>query len=370
VLAVGTPPAGAGRPLSTEALRLVRLGKRFGPVVALEETTLQVEPGEFLTILGPSGSGKTTLLNLVAGFEAPTTGEVWLGDRSLTAEPPNRRNVGMVFQHYALFPHMTVFANVAFPLRLRKLPPREVRARVEEMLELVQLAGLGDRHPRELSGGQQQRVALARALVFRPPLLLMDEPFGALDAHLRSRMQAELRQVHRRLGVTVLFVTHDQEEAMAMADRIAVMARGRLQQLGTARELYERPANAFVAGFVGESNLLRGTLSRAVDGALRLITAGGAELALPPGAPAAAGAATVLVRPEALRITLDGPGGRTGLPGTVEEALYLGPLRKYTVRINPAEALTVRQPGEPGARELAAGDRVRVEWDPRDLRLL
>src|SRR5262249_45009817 len=211
--------------------------KRFGSIVAVDAVTLRVEPGELLTILGPSGSGKSTLLNLIAGFDTPTSGEIVLGDRALTREPPNRRGVGMVFQNYALFPHMTVYPNVAFPLRLRRQPEADIRDRVEDILGVVQLRGLGARYPRELSGGQQQRVALARALVFRPPLLLMDEPFGALDTHLRARMQQELRQLHRQLGITVLFVTHDQEEAMALADRIAVIAHGRLQQVGRPDEL-------------------------------------------------------------------------------------------------------------------------------------
>jgi len=349
----------------------VDLSRRFGPVVALEPTTLEVEPGELLAILGPSGSGKTTLLNLVAGFDAPTSGQVLLGTRSLTHEPPNRRNVGMVFQHYALFPHMTAWANVAFPLRLRRLGEAEIRRRVDDMLAVVQLGGLGDRYPRQLSGGQQQRVALARALVFRPPLLLMDEPFGALDAHLRARMQVELRQLRRRLGITVLFVTHDQEEAMALGDRIAVLAGGRLQQVGTARALYETPANAFVAGFLGESNLLSVAVTTEADGALAAVTAGGTRFRVTGGAAPASGSAVLLIRPEALRLRPATPGGPAAgsLPGTVEDVLYLGAVRRYTVRINADETLTVRGPREAG-HVPDPGEPVRVECDPSALRLL
>jgi putative spermidine/putrescine transport system ATP-binding protein len=366
----GTRPAMAAEEvrLSTEPLQIVGLSKRFGSVVAVDDVTLQVEPGELLTILGPSGSGKTTLLNLIAGFDNPTSGEVLLGGRALTREPPNRRGVGMVFQNYALFPHMTVFANVAFPLRLRRLAEPDIRGRVADILGVVQLAGLAERYPRQLSGGQQQRVALARALVFRPPLLLMDEPFGALDVHLRARMQGELRQLHRQLGITVLFVTHDQEEAMLLADRIAVIARGRLQQVGRAEELYEAPANEFVAGFLGESNLLRGTVASASGGTLHVVTAGGAAFSVA-GRAVAGQAVTLLLRPEAIRLVADPPAGH-GLLGMVDEALYLGGLRKYTIRLSSAETLAARVSTLPGVRPLAPGDRVGVEWDPQDLRLL
>jgi ABC-type Fe3+/spermidine/putrescine transport system ATPase subunit len=274
----------------------------------------------------------------------------------------------MVFQNYALFPHMTVFENVAFPLRLRRLAEPDIRDGVADILRVVQLAGLADRYPRQLSGGQQQRVALARALVFRPPLLLMDEPFGALDAHLRARMQQELRQLHRQLGITVLFVTHDQEEAMILADRIAVIARGRLQQVGRAEALYESPANELVAGFLGESNLLRGTVTSASGGTLHVVTAGGTALRVA-GAAAAGQAVSLLIRPESVRLVAD-PAAGHGLRGVIDEAVYLGGLRKYTIRLNPAETLVARVSTVPSGRPLAPGDPVGVEWDPPDLRLL
>jgi ABC-type Fe3+/spermidine/putrescine transport system ATPase subunit len=272
----------------------------------------------------------------------------------------------MVFQNYALFPHMTVFANVAFPLRLRRMAEPAIRDRVADILGVVQLAGLAERYPRQLSGGQQQRVALARALAFRPPLLLMDEPFGALDAHLRARMQSELRQLHRQLGITVLFVTHDQEEAMILADRIAVIARGRLQQVGRAEELYEAPANEFVAG-LGESNLLRARCVRERR-MLHVVTAGGTALRVPARGVGGSGGEPAHP-PESVRLMADPPAGH-GLPGVVEEALYLGGLRKYTIRLSPAETLVARVSALPGVPPVAPGDRVGVEWDPQDLRLL
>src|ERR1700722_14226693 len=247
-------PAGAGL-----ALRGIR--KAFGPVAALDGIDLEVKPGEFLTILGPSGSGKTTLLKIVAGFELPEEGDVLLGGADVTFTAPARRNVGMVFQNYALFPHLDVRRNIAFPLEVRRLPRAEIDRRVGATLALVDLEGYEGRFPRQLSGGQQQRVALARAIVFDPQLLLLDEPFGALDRKLREAMQLEVRRLQRRLGLTTVFITHDQEEALILSDRIAVMSHGRIQQVATTTEIYERPSSDFVADFVGESNIFRGTVT-------------------------------------------------------------------------------------------------------------
>src|SRR5437588_305445 len=247
-------PADAGL-----ALRGIR--KAFGPVVALDGIDLDVKSGEFLTILGPSGSGKTTLLKIVAGFELPEEGAVLLGGEDMTFTAPAKRNVGMVFQNYALFPHMDVRGNIAFPLEVRRLPRAEIDRRVAATLALVDLDGYEGRFPRQLSGGQQQRVALARAIVFGPQLLLLDEPFGALDRKLRETMQLEVRRLQRRLGLTTIFITHDQEEALVLSDRIAVMNKGAIQQIATTTEIYERPANDFVADFVGESNIFRGTVT-------------------------------------------------------------------------------------------------------------
>ncbi|TAJ84469.1 MAG: ABC transporter ATP-binding protein, partial [Reyranella sp.] len=237
------------------------VGKRFGDVVALDHVSLQVAQGELLTILGPSGSGKTTLLKVVAGFETPDGGTVKVGGTEITSLPPAKRDIGMVFQNYALFPHLSVAANVAFPLEMRNVARSEIQTRVGEALAMVELKGYEARLPRQLSGGQQQRVALARAIVFNPRLLLLDEPFGALDRKLRETMQLEVRRLQRRLGLTTIFITHDQEEALVLSDRIAVMNRGTIQQIATTTEIYERPANDFVADFVGESNIFHGTMS-------------------------------------------------------------------------------------------------------------
>src|SRR5581483_8600606 len=275
------------------ALRLEGLTKLYGEHAALADVSLDVRGGEFITLLGPSGSGKTTTLRCVAGFVRPDAGRVYLDER----------DIGMVFQNYALFPHMTAAANVAFPLEVRKLARAEIARRVQEALELVHLGGLGGRYPRQLSGGQQQRVALARAIVFRPPLLLMDEPLGALDKNLREAMQLEISRISRELGVTVLYVTHDQEEALAMSDRIAVYHQGRIEQLGSGEDLYERPATLFVAEFMGESTVFRGRVER--DGADAWLASAAARLPIDPAACAALGLGTgeraaLVVRPERL----------------------------------------------------------------------
>jgi spermidine/putrescine ABC transporter ATP-binding subunit len=372
----GATPGRAAGPRSAldlrgERLRLMDLRKEFGSVVAVDGVGLEVRAGEFLTLLGPSGSGKTTILNLVAGFEQPTQGEILIGETSITDVPSNRRNIGMVFQDYALFPHMTVFENIAFPLRLRRVDDAEIAGRIEEILELVQLAGLGHRMPRQLSGGQQQRVALARALVFHPPLLLMDEPFGALDKSLRESLQLELRHLQRRFGITVLFVTHDQEEAMTMSDRIAVIHQGRLQQVGRPDELYEAPANVFVANFLGESNLLHGEVATAAAGRLRVLTAGGWSLEVT-GERSAGERVRVLLRPESLRLTGD-PGETASagvVAGIVEEAIYLGGFRRYTVRVNAREVLTIKAANTASLPALEVGARVGVIADPGAVRLL
>ena len=246
-------------PRTGAAIQLERLTKHFGSVVAVHEVSLAIPAGSFVTLLGPSGSGKTTTLNLIAGFLLPDGGEIFVDDQAVSRVPPHKRNIGMVFQNYALFPHMTVFENVAFPLRMRTaLAGTALRGRVEETLDLVQLAGLGNRHPRQLSGGQQQRVAMARALVSYPRLLLMDEPLGALDKKLRERLQLEIKAIHRRVGTTIVYVTHDQSEALTLSDLVVVMDRGRILQVGPPRTLYEAPETDFVADFLGGANLMAG----------------------------------------------------------------------------------------------------------------
>src|SRR5256884_2553216 len=262
----------------TPDVRLVGVTKRFEEVVAVDELSLEIETGSFFALLGPSGCGKTTTLRMIGGFEQPTEGQIYLGEREVSGLPAYKRDVNTVFQSYALFPHLSVFENVAFGLRRRAVRGETLRGRVEEMLRIVGLGGLGKRKPRQLSGGQQQRVALARALVNKPQVLLLDEPLGALDLKLRKQMQLELKAIQHDVGITFVHVTHDQEEAMTMADRIAIMNAGKIEQLGTPTELYERPKTAFVAGFLGISNLLPGT--RSGPGTIRLD--GGTEVQVPP----------------------------------------------------------------------------------------
>jgi len=363
-----TRPAAGERP----ALVLRALTKHFGSAVAVDGIDLDVRPGEFLTLLGPSGSGKTTTLRMVAGFMAPTSGSIEIDGSDMTRVPPHRRDVGLVFQNYALFPHMTAAENVAFPLRMRRRPGAEIKKRVGEALDLVKLGSFGDRYPRQLSGGQQQRIALARAVVFEPRLLLMDEPLGALDRKLRESLQLEIIRVSRELGATVLYVTHDQEEALVMSDRIAIFSMGRIEQLGSGADLYDRPASLFVADFIGESNILRGRYE--VDGGaggwmtrdetrwrVGAASAGRSDVA-------SGAAAALVVRPERMRVLADGatPDGLNTADATVDEVLYLGPDIKYQLALPWGQRISIREPRELDARELARGERVRIGWKVED----
>jgi putative spermidine/putrescine transport system ATP-binding protein len=350
-------------------LTLSRLTKRYANTTAVDAIDLEVGSGEFLTLLGPSGSGKTTTLMMVAGFTPPTAGEIAVDGRPITGMAPEHRNIGVVFQNYALFPHMTVFANVAFPLKMRGRPNAAIQAQVGRTLDMVHLTGLGDRLPRQLSGGQQQRVALARALVFDPGLLLMDEPLGALDRNLREQMKLEIKRIHSDVGVTVLYVTHDQEEALTMSDRIALMNRGRIAQLGTAEDLYERPVSHFVANFVGESNLLEGRVESA-DGGAVFVHGGGVRLpvsrapqAFHPGEPC-----TLMVRPE--KVTLGAVDAAEGLPGTVDTAVYVGEFTRYRVRVAPDMVIGVKAPNTHAASRAKPGDAVRLRWAAADAYLV
>ena len=337
-------------------LRIEGAARRFGEVTALAGVSLRVEPGELLTILGPSGSGKTTLLKVVAGFETPDAGSVRIDGQDITALPPARRDIGMVFQNYALFPHLTVARNVAFPLEMRDVGKAEIARRVADALALVELSGYEQRLPRQLSGGQQQRVALARAIVFNPRLLLLDEPFGALDRKLRETMQLEVRRLQRRLGLTTIFITHDQEEALVLSDRIAVMNKGAIEQIATTTEIYERPANDFVADFVGESNIFHGTVSAA--GAVTL--AGGRTLATRSDRPVGAKVG-VLIRPE--RFAAGGAASCANeFTGEVVESVYLGTSFKLRLACEGGLELLVRQPARGPLP--APGARVTVGIDP------
>ena len=341
-------------------IRLVDLTKRFEDVAAVDEISFEIARGSFFAMLGPSGCGKTTTLRMIGGFEDPTAGRIELGGRDVSGLPPYKRDVNTVFQSYALFPHLTIFENVAFGLRRQKVRGDDLRRRVVEALELVGLAGLERRKPRQLSGGQQQRIALARALVNRPRVLLLDEPLGALDLKLRKEMQLELKRIQHEVGITFVHVTHDQEEAMTMADRIVIMNHGKIEQLGAPSDLYEQPRTAFVAGFLGVSNLLRGD----VVAADKVRLSDGTEVSLPAAALAGrTGSVQIGVRPEKLRTGGD-ESKRNMLSGTVSETAYIGVSTQYIVD-TPAGAVTVYvQNDRPGAHGVAPGDRLTLSWSP------
>lgn len=331
--------------------------KMYGPVAAVRDLSLTVHRGEFLTILGPSGSGKTTTLMLLAGFEAPTKGDILIAGKSVAAVPSYRRDQGIVFQSYALFPHLTVRKNLEFPLEMRGIKAAERTARVNRILERVHLSDFCDRMPSQLSGGQQQRVALARALIADPPVLLLDEPLGALDRNLREQMQVEVKSLHKDFGITTVCVTHDQEEALTLSDRIVVMREGRIEQTDTPEALYDRPASRFVASFLGEANILK---NLSYD--LELVST------QPPGTFA-------MIRPERIcvlpgdKIKRADAGQRQSVTGTVDDMIYAGPLRKYRVRVGN-NLLIVREHVASGQQIFRPGDEVRLEWLRSDIRFV
>jgi len=348
---------------------LHRLTKRFGDTLAVDDLALDIERGSFFAMIGPSGCGKTTTLRMIGGFEDPSEGTVELGGVDVTEHPPYRRDVNTVFQSYALFPHLTVERNVAFGLERRKVDKAEVRRRVGGILELVQLEGLGSRRPAQLSGGQQQRVALARALVNEPRALLLDEPLGALDLRLRRQLQLELKRIQQEVGITFVHVTHDQEEALTMADTIAVMHRGRIEQLGPGEELYEHPRTEFVANFLGISNLLDGKLGARDASTAEFVTDDGALLRLPATRLAGLeGPVRVGVRPEKISIAAaeDPAAGENALRGHVAVASYLGTSISYQVATPSGRELTVIAPNRHSgdARSFGPGQEVLLRWDP------
>ena len=353
------------------AIELRDVVKRYGLFTAITGANLTIEDNEFFTLLGPSGCGKTTLLRMIAGFEDITSGAIFLYGEEIERLPPNRRPVNTVFQQYALFPHMTVAENVAFGMQRLKRPPAEVEERTRRMLDMVKLSAFSERKPHQLSGGQQQRVALARAMAPGPKLLLLDEPLSALDLKLRQAMRVELKQLQEETGITFVFVTHDQEEALAMSDRITVMSAGGIQQVGTPHEIYEKPHNRFVADFIGETNLLDVTVEDVSHGRCRCRLANGAALECDAtGTPHSGTAGHVSIRPERLSIARPG-GGTDPLTGVINRTVYLGTDTQYLVGLDDGSEVTVRtQNAHHAALGLGAGDRVALGIDEGAVRLL
>jgi spermidine/putrescine transport system ATP-binding protein len=350
---------------AADAIVIERVTKSFGEVTAVDDVTLSIRAGEFFSMLGPSGCGKTTTLRMIAGFETPDRGRILLQGADVTVTAPQKRNVNMVFQSYGLFPHMTVAENIAFGPKIKRLGRSETEERVAAILRTVRLEGMADRRPSQLSGGQQQRVALGRALINRPAALLLDEPLGALDLQLRKEMQLELKDLQTRTGTTFVYVTHDQEEAMTMSDRIAVMSAGVVEQLASPRDLYQRPASAFVAGFIGTSNLITLRADRREAGML-VMELGGGERILAPDPGTMAGQALITVRPEWIKLATAPDDGRTSVvSGTVADVVYLGSVTQLLVDLPTGDRLSVhRLNDEVDAVEHRPGERVRLRWAP------
>jgi spermidine/putrescine transport system ATP-binding protein len=355
------------------AVELVNVTKRFDDVIAVNDVSMKIQDGEFFSLLGPSGCGKTTTLRMIAGFEAPTSGEVYIQEELMGLTPAFQRNTNMVFQNYALFPHMNVAENIGFGLEMKKMPKEEIARRVEEALELVRLLGLGKRRPKQLSGGQQQRVALARALINRPGVLLLDEPLGSLDLKLRKEMQLELKGLQHRVGITFVYVTHDQEEALTMSDRIAVMNQGRVLQVGTPEEIYEQPADRFVADFIGETNFLEGFILKR-DGTNVVVDVAGMPAVLAQSArefdPGAG--VTVAVRPEKISIQKETRWRENNCcQGIIESVVYVGTDTNYVVRLDSGGTMRVREQNiAPVRQSLDEGEISFLFWQPESTLLL
>ncbi len=352
-------------------VRFERVQKSYdGVSLVVKNLNLDIPKGEFLTMLGPSGSGKTTTLMMLAGFEPATHGEIWLSGRPVNNVPPHKRGIGMVFQNYALFPHMTVAENLAFPLKVRKFSKSEVTAKVYRALDMVQLAGFENRRPGQLSGGQQQRVAVARALVFEPDLVLMDEPLGALDKQLREQMQFEIKHIHQRLGVTVVYVTHDQTEALTMSDRIAVFNDGEIQQLSTAEELYDQPKNSFVAQFIGENNRFAGVISAVSGNQCEVTLASGRKLKALNVVSGSVGTRTRLsIRPEKVEINADAKTFANVLPARVNELIFLGDHVRARMAVAGIEDFIVKVRNN-RKQDLIVGNEIKIGWHAEDCRAL
>ena len=345
---------------------LKNLVKRYNTVYAVDGVSLELPKGEFLTLLGPSGSGKTTTLKMVAGLEVPTAGEIWVDGREITRLPPNKRGLGMVFQNYALFPHMTVAQNIEFPLKMHgKMTSAQRKDRVEEYLSLVQLEDYGGRYPAQLSGGQQQRIALARAMVFQPPIVLMDEPLGALDKKLRKDMQLEIKRIQHKLKITTIYVTHDQEEALTMSDRIAIYNQGKIEQSGSPREIYEHPNSVFVADFIGESNFLPVEILKEQDGVATLRVKSGAgsvfshrhTFELPMG-----DSLKLVVRPEKVKIHSGFNNGKK-VEGVITDVIYLGEMVRYIILIDQKYGIVAKRQLRDSGDVFQVGTKVQIDWD-------
>jgi len=345
-------------------VRFEKVQKSYdGEILVVKDLNLDIAKGEFLTMLGPSGSGKTTCLMMLAGFETATHGQIYLGKDPINDVPPHKRGIGMVFQNYALFPHMTVAENLAFPLEVRKMSKSDTETKVKRALDMVELGAFGNRMPAQLSGGQQQRVAVARALVFEPDLILMDEPLGALDKQLREQMQYEIKHIHERLGVTVVYVTHDQAEALTMSDRIAVFNDGIIQQLSSPSDLYERPQNSFVAQFIGENNKLSGAIKTVSDDICTIELDGG-------GGTVDALATTLSLRPERIEINPDKGSVPNTLEGKIEELIYLGDHVRTRMSVSGNSEFIVKVPNTHGHKLLKEGETAIVGWMTEDCRAL
>jgi spermidine/putrescine transport system ATP-binding protein len=352
-------------------VELVGLVKKYDDVVAVDGIDVEIAGGEFFSLLGPSGCGKTTTLRMIAGFEQPTAGRVVLNGVDVVATPPHRRSVNTVFQHYALFPHLSVYDNVAFGLRFKDFSKSEERTKVHDALALVRMDGFEKRKPTQLSGGQQQRVALARALVLSPEVLLLDEPLGALDAKLRKALQIELKSLQEAVGITFIYVTHDQEEALTMSDRLAVMSAGRVEQMGTPQEVYEQPTSAYAADFLGVSNLMDvQVLGRNSSGALRVKLGESVELTAEAGDADGTGAAKMVIRPERVQVLERGVSGSNHIPGTVQRVIYMGPTVQLVVVLPSGHRLLASIQNQGGGLTFEGGDPVSLHLPPVALRVL
>lgn len=350
-------------------LRGVR--KQFGSFVALDSVDFEIQEGEFMTFLGPSGCGKTTCLRLISGFETPTEGKIIIGGKDVTADPPYRRDVNQVFQSYALFPHMTIRENIAFGLKMKKVPPAEIKSRVDRVIEMTSLTDFVERRPAQMSGGQRQRVALARAIVCEPKVLLLDEPLSALDARLRAQMRVELKHLQKRLGITFIFVTHDQEEALTMSDRIAVINAGRVEQIGSASEIYYRPATRFVAEFIGETNIVSANILSRKDGIAECEIEGGLRVVADDNPDVPGSPVLLSLRPEKIRLTHDHPGGTNVFSAKVATELFKGAVDDLTITTDSGLELGAMLANDGNTHaDFKEGDAVHCQILPSDIRII